>query len=69
MTLSAAGDIEGEIRGPDYGPRALTRRRMKDRADDGSHSWRLMGRRLPEIPTTVDRSADGDPSGRVLGWR
>ena len=58
-------DIRGKIRGADYGPRALTHWRMRDMANDGSHTWRHVGRRLPEIPTTMDRSIDEDQGGRL----
>ena len=43
--------------------------RVRDRATNGSSSWRHVGRQLPEIPTPMDRSVDGDPGGRVPGQR
>ena len=50
-------------------PCALPRRRVRDRANDENRVWRRVGRRLPEILMSVDRSGDDDPGGRVPDWR
>ena len=50
-------------------PCALTRWRVRDRADDEIRVWRRVGCLLLEILTSVDRSGDDDLGGRVPDWR
>ena len=69
MILLMVGDTGGKIWWPDYGPCALKHRHMRDRDGDGNRAWRRVVCRLPEIPTLVDRSANGNLGGRVLGRR
>ena len=46
MMLSAAGDIGGEIRCLDFGPRTITSWRVKDKVGDGSRGWDVDCRRF-----------------------
>ena len=41
MILSADNDTGGEIRWQDYGPQALTRRHVWDRAGNGNRTWEV----------------------------